>query len=131
MLADILERPGGGYECSRVHNSRFETNKFALIDFSMNRQRACPTMHIQGAEIRPTPTHRFLGVILDQELRWKAQVDNALARGTSYILQLRRLSATTKGLLLRLMRQLYQAVAVPKMLYAVDLWFSSVFQPTA
>jgi hypothetical protein len=37
MLADMLERPGGGYEWSRDHNSRFETNKFALMDFSMNR----------------------------------------------------------------------------------------------
>ncbi|KAG2063420.1 hypothetical protein BDR04DRAFT_940490, partial [Suillus decipiens] len=54
------------------------------------------------------------------------QVDNAIAKGTSYVLQLRRLSSSAKGLPLRLMRQLYLAVALPKMLYAADLWFSPV-----
>lgn len=127
ILADMLERPGGGYDWSRAHNSRFETNKFALMDFSMNRLKPRPNMHIQGAVIRPVQTHRFLGVILDQELRWKAQVDNAIARGLSYVMQLRRLSASAKGLPMHLMRQLYLAVAVPKMLYAADLWFSPVF----
>lgn len=122
ILADMLERPGGGYEWSRAHNSKFETNKFALMDFSMNRQRNRPNMHIQGSVIRPTATHRFLGVIVDQELRWNAQVDHATAKGLAYVLQLRRLATTAKGLPMRLMRQLYQAVAVPKMLYAADLW---------
>jgi len=115
----MLERPGGGYDWSRNHNSKFETNKFALIDFSMNCQKNRPNMHIQGSVISPTSTHRFLGVIVDQELRWNAQVDNSIAKGTAYVLQLHRLSATSKGLPLRLMRQLYQAVALPKMLYAV------------
>jgi hypothetical protein len=65
-------------------------------------------------------------VILDQELHWKAQVDNAIAQGTAYVLQLCHLSTATKGILLRLMQQLYQAIAILKMLYAADLWFSSV-----
>lgn len=78
-LVDMLEHPGGGYDWSRAHNSRFETNKFAPMDFSMNRRKTRPDMHIQGAIIRPVRTHRFLGVILDQELQWKAQADNAVA----------------------------------------------------
>ncbi|KAG2066814.1 hypothetical protein BDR04DRAFT_1167518 [Suillus decipiens] len=85
-------------------------------------------MTIQGSTIQPSPTHHFLGVILDQELRWKAQVDNAIMRGTAYVLQLHHLSSAAKGIPLQLMHQLYQAVAVPKMLYAVDLCFSLVHQ---
>jgi hypothetical protein len=103
ILSDMLERPDGAYDWSRAHNSKFETNKFALIDFSMNRQRERPDMNIQGTVIRPTPTHRFLGVIVDQELRWSAQIDNAVAKGTAYILQLRRLSSAAKGIPLHLM----------------------------
>lgn len=57
------------------------------MDFSMNRHKPRPDMMVQGAIIRPSSTHRFLGVILDQELRWKAQIDNAVARGISYVLQ--------------------------------------------
>jgi hypothetical protein len=33
MLQDMLKRAGGGFEWSHNHNSKFETNKFALIDF--------------------------------------------------------------------------------------------------
>ncbi|KAG2068990.1 hypothetical protein BDR04DRAFT_933047, partial [Suillus decipiens] len=41
-----------------------------------------------------------------------------------YIFQLHFLSSAAKGIPLQLMYQLYQAVAVSKMLYAVNLWFS-------
>jgi hypothetical protein len=86
ILADMLERLGGGYDWSRNHNSKFETNKFALIDFSMNHQKNRPNMHIQGSVISPMSTHRFLGVIVNQELRWNAQVDNSIAKGMAYVL---------------------------------------------
>ncbi|KAG2053941.1 hypothetical protein BDR06DRAFT_1008306 [Suillus hirtellus] len=42
ILKDMLERPNGGFKWSRSHNSHFETTKFALIDFSMNRNKECP-----------------------------------------------------------------------------------------
>jgi len=51
ILVDMLERPGEGYDWSRAHNSKFETNKFALMDFSMNRRKPCPDMRIQGSII--------------------------------------------------------------------------------
>ncbi|OJA12400.1 hypothetical protein AZE42_10041 [Rhizopogon vesiculosus] len=127
-LKNMLECPGGGFDWSSNHNSCFETNKFALIDFSMNKNRLWPPMLIQGVTILPSAIHRFLGVILDQELHWKAQVDHAIAKGMAYIMQLRRLTTMSKGIPLCLMRQLYQAMAVPKMLYAADLWFTPAFR---
>jgi len=47
-LKDMLEHPGGAFDWSHDHNSHFETNKFALIDFSMNRKHTRPDMNIQG-----------------------------------------------------------------------------------
>jgi len=128
ILKDMLERENGAIQWSRDHNSRFETSKFALMDFSMNRNKTRPPMNIQGTLIKPTATHRFLGVIVDQELRWNHQVDNAIARGTAYVTQLRRLTKATKGLPMRLTRQLYQAIAIPKMLYAANIWFKPIYQ---
>lgn len=130
-LADILEHPEGGYKWSRNHNSKFETNKFVLIDFLMNHQKNCPNMHIQGTTICLMPTHWFLGVIVNQELQWNAQVDNAVAKGMIYVCQLHHLSSSAKGLLLRLMHQLYQAVAILKMLYVADLWFTPTYQDSS
>ncbi|KAG2071124.1 hypothetical protein BDR04DRAFT_1016840, partial [Suillus decipiens] len=40
ILKDMLEHPGGGFNWLWDHNSRFETNKFALINFFMNRKQA-------------------------------------------------------------------------------------------
>jgi len=46
ILHDMLERSGGGFEWSMQHNSRFAPNKFALIDFSLNRSREWPPLVI-------------------------------------------------------------------------------------
>lgn len=126
-LKHMLERPGGGYDWAGAHNSKFETSKFALVDFSMNATKERPPLVTRGTTITPTATHRFLGVILDQALRWNAHIAYALAKGTAYVFQLRRLSSTSTGIPLSLMRQLYLAVALPKMLYAVDLWYRPLF----
>lgn len=34
ILKDMLNRQGGGFKWSKMHNSKFEPNKFALIDFT-------------------------------------------------------------------------------------------------
>jgi hypothetical protein len=122
-----MEQLGGGYDWSRLHNSHFESSKFALMDFSMNRTKPRPDLILQGINIHPSATHKFLGGILDQELRWKPQADYALAKGTAYVLQFKCLSTMTKGIPLCQMRQLYQASAVPKMIYAASLWFNPTF----
>jgi hypothetical protein len=83
-LKDMLEHQGRGFDWSQDHNSKFETNKFALINFSINRYILLYTFMV--FIIHPSPIYCFLGVILNQELCWKAQVDNALAKGLAYVL---------------------------------------------
>jgi hypothetical protein len=36
-LKDMMEHRGGGYDWAEVHNSHFETTKFALLDFCIQR----------------------------------------------------------------------------------------------
>ena len=43
-LTDMMERRGGSYEWSKDHNSKFETSKFALMDFSLNRTKSRPDL---------------------------------------------------------------------------------------
>ena len=83
-------------------------------------------MVLGHACILPQPTHRFLGIMLDQELRWKQQADSALARATKWTLAFQRPAKSFSGVNLRLMRQLYRAVAIPKILYAVDVWYTPI-----
>jgi hypothetical protein len=67
-LNDMLEHSGGGFECFKSHNSKFKTNKFALINFSLNSNKPRPPMLIRNSSITPTAKHKFLGVIVDQSL---------------------------------------------------------------
>ncbi|KIK74989.1 hypothetical protein PAXRUDRAFT_19372 [Paxillus rubicundulus Ve08.2h10] len=57
----MLNRPEGGFEWLKDHNSRFEHSKFAVLDFSMNSMKEHPPMNIKGTVISPGRTHRFLG----------------------------------------------------------------------
>jgi hypothetical protein len=127
VLQDMLNRQDRAFDWSRDHNSKFETTKFAIMNFSLNKTKECPPLIVQGKEIKATPFHRFLGVLVDEDLRWHKHATYAIGKGTAYVLQLRRLSLSAKGIPLSLMRQLYTSVALPKMLYAVDLWIRPLY----
>ena len=127
-LNDMLERAGGGYQWSADHNSRFEPSKFALIDFSLNRSKDRPLFTSRNTTITPAKAHKFLGVLIDQELRWREQVNYALGKGTQYTLLMRRLSGTSWGVPTRLIRQLYQAVVVPRVMYTASVWLRPIFK---
>jgi hypothetical protein len=93
----MIEHLKGVLYWSREHNSKFEVNKFTLIDFTRSRTHEKPPLTIQNAASQPSEHHRFLGLIVDHELTWKHHVAHAIAKGTGYVLQLRRLSRPTNG----------------------------------
>ena len=77
--------------------------------------------------IKLVESHHFLSVLLDEGLRWHKQVTYAVGKGTAYVLQLHRISLSANGIPLTLSRRLYTLVALPKMLYALDLWFKPIY----
>lgn len=132
-LRNMMEKEGGALDWSRDQNAEFELEKMALLCISRSciahpaeRNKTIPTprepITMRGQRIIPTPSHKFLGVIIDHELRFKEHATYALAKGTKYVLACGRMARPTKGIRGRLMRKLYEGVVVPKMLYAVDVW---------
>ena len=79
-------------------------------------------MTIQGVVIDPSPTHKFLRVILDQELRWQEHTAYAVVKGAHYAMLLRCLSRLAQGIPMKLTCQLYRAVAILRILYAASIW---------
>ena len=71
--------------------------------------------------MQPTTTHKFLGLIVDQELRFKEHTNYVLAKGAKFISQYQWLARAAKGVSARFMRKFYLTVAVPRMLYAADM----------
>ena len=67
---------------------------------------------------------KFLGVLVDNSLRWKEQNAAALIKGQDWVLQFGWLSKHTKGVSRSNMHRLYLAVAVPRMLYMADIFLT-------
>src|SRR6266481_2044876 len=139
-LHNMMAREGGGQDWSRCHNSWFEALKLTLVGFLRRRspdptwrgrQRVEPRPNfvLGGTIIKPAPFHKFLGVLFNQELRWREQAERMVAKATKWSLCARWLARHATGISPRQMRQLYQAVVVPGFSYAADVWFGPVLRP--
>lgn len=138
-LKHMMEKPGGALDWSRDHNAEFELDKTALICVSRRRTPdpsnhtktipiMCPAITISQHTIQPSQSHKFLGVIVDEELRFKQHASFALAKGTKYMLACSRMTRPTKGIHGRLLRKLYEGVVIPEMLYAADVWCAGLLE---
>src|SRR5882672_3811139 len=120
-------------EWSRTHQCGFALDKFGVMGLTRQREanlaRSPATrplerkpISLQGIEIPVVMAHKFLGVIFDQELRWKDEVNYALMKGTKWVTQYQRLAKVSGGVSAKYMRRFYLAVSVPRMLYAADVF---------
>jgi ribonuclease HI len=99
----------------------FEPSKTDLIHFSRDKTQHCPaTLTMSNHEVKPKETTKLLGVVFNQELRWKPHVQRAIYRATKTCLAIGRLYHLRP----KQMRQLYQACVIPQMDYASTVWHS-------
>ncbi|KAJ7729620.1 hypothetical protein B0H14DRAFT_2273651, partial [Mycena olivaceomarginata] len=56
---------------------------------------------------------KYLGLVMDRQLRWKEQVEQAIKKGTKAVMAINRLTRPTFGLPHQFVRQLYRSVVVP------------------
>ena len=140
-LHDMMSREGGGQDWSQWHNSWFEASKLTLVGFSRRRtpDLACPGKLMpeprpdftMGTDtVKPATSHKFLGLLFDQEVHWKEQAERVVAKATKWSLCARGLARHATGISPRQMWQLYQAVAVLSFTYAADIWFTPVDRTT-
>ncbi|KAI0315021.1 hypothetical protein OF83DRAFT_1062845, partial [Amylostereum chailletii] len=110
-----MNRCGGGIEWSKSHNSRFEPTKLALLHFSRGRAAPRPSLTLAhlNVTVKPEKCVKYLGILIDQELRWSEQAANAKAKATAWVSQFRRLSRPSTGMPAKILRRMYIAVAIP------------------
>lgn len=136
-LKNMMERTGGAFEWSENHNSPFEMTKLAaLMNFSPKSPDSTPlTITHRRADrttiVQAVNSYRFLGVIFDPKLKWKAQHERAAQSAGAWINLVRRLACTASGVSTKGMRQLYLTVAAPKLTYAAEIWYTIPHKPTA
>ncbi|KAF8806351.1 hypothetical protein BYT27DRAFT_7103155, partial [Phlegmacium glaucopus] len=133
-ITEMFNRREGPKEWGETHHSMYEYHKMAAV--AATRKRV-PDPTNPGKRIRQGPitiklddqhtvtttaSYKFLGVIIDSELRFKEQAAAAIGKGTKWTNQVRRLTKNAKGIKGSLARRLYYGAAVARMLYAVDVW---------
>jgi hypothetical protein len=122
-LTDMMTRTGGAIEWSNDHNSRFEFSKLALMDFAhRNSKKIRPPLMLLDTTLAPAANTKYLGVYFNQHLDWGTQRNYAVEKGTKWTSQIRHASAPSWGLTPKHARRLYISVAIPRILYAVDVW---------
>jgi len=108
-------------------------DKFGVMGLTRQREqnpgsRSCTRpltrkpIYLQGTKIPLVSSHKFLGVILDQELQWKEHVDYALHVGTKWVEQYQQLATPLRGVSAKHMQKFYLAITVLNMLYVADLF---------
>jgi ribonuclease HI/exonuclease III len=122
-LSDMMSRVNGVADWSAAHNSPLEYSKLALIDFahrSVSRKR--PALVLPQITVKPVESTKYLGVIFSQHLQWNAQIASVAAKGSSWTAQIRRLARPSWGLTPSSAKRLFIGVAIPRILYAFDVW---------
>jgi len=80
-----------------------------------------PVLWLQGKAIKQVESYKYLGVHIDGQFCWRVQENEVMAKATSYVMMFCRLTCTNLGIRPRLMWLLYISVAIPKMMYALDV----------
>ena len=107
----------------KKHGAQFETSKYILIHYTRNRRaRSNASVIINGITIEPSKEAKYLGVIFDQELRFKSHLQYIVKKGTNAAMALSSIAKTTWGAPFKHVRQLFQAVIAPRTDYAALIW---------
>ena len=109
---------------ARKHGSRFSPVKYQLIHFTRSRMKfdVTQTVRIGDTEVKPNKSATYLGIILDPALRWEDQIRHIQKKATPLLKPLATLAGSTWGADLIQLRQIYQAVVLPAILYGCSAW---------
>ena len=138
-LKNMMERANGVFDWSKSFNSPLEMNKLTLVNFTMSSVKADNDKTLvlnyshgneqNTVQVRPSPNAKLLGVILDSRLTWAAHHEKVREKAVKWTMAFKRFTRTASGMKMNEARKLYNAVAVPKITYAADLWYRTKKSP--
>jgi ribonuclease HI len=134
-LQRMMNKEDGGLQWSAEHNSNFEVSKSVVMHLTRKTQPNpedeerrvpldWPALSLRGQVVQVVQSFKYLGIQIDSQLRWKEQESRTAEKATKWILQYRRLTRPSTGIGSKLMRQLYLSVALPKITYGLEVWFT-------
>ena len=138
-LKDMLERLGGGFDWSYLHNSPFELSKTALMNFprsyrdiipgGLSLDKPNPDRSTSNSLTAPVISYKYLGVIFDPGLRWTLQHTKAVTVASFWASRIWRLSKSSSSISTSGTKQLYNTVAIPRFTYGAEVWYVPLHRP--
>ena len=130
-LYDLMRKQRGVENWSITHSSPLEYSKLALINFvSRHKNADNPSLILLHRTIEPSDSTKYLGVIVDRHLNWKAQHAYAVEKGTKWAAQIHCLARPSWGITPKHAKRLYISIAFPRILYSLDVWCTPSDCPT-
>lgn len=120
-LSRVLEK---AQRWATTHALVFAPDKFQLTHFTRSRTRIDRgrTVQTSWGEVKPKSTCKYLGLTMDSKLQWNEHVEEIRRKATKTVSALSCLGGSTWGITLADMRRLYEATALPQMMYACFIW---------
>jgi hypothetical protein len=105
------------------HRAQFEKTKYILIYFMRNQKtKTDVAICIEGMSIPPSKEAKYLGVVFDQELRFRSHVNQAVKKGTQFRLAIGSIARATWGTPFKYLRRLFTSVTAPWINYIASIW---------
>ena len=110
----------------------FSVDKTTAVFFSRQKKfhsHVLPKLKkltINGAEINPSPSMTYLGVILDQKLNWSLHIDNKVAKAKKFLHLIKPALHHIWGLNPKRMQWIYKQIILPRLTYGCLVWGHSL-----
>ena len=111
---------------AKKHGSVFATSKYTLVHFPRNsRVDTTHPLRLPGITIKPALSCKYLGLEIDNTLVWKEHIQRIQQKALQRLTALSSLASSTWGANLATLRQVYQAMILPQLLYGCSTWYQT------
>ena len=112
---------------SSTHGSQFDQRKYQLLHLTRNvsRYNMKEALMLRNITIEQSTPARYLGIMMDQQLRWWPHIRYIQGQATSTLQALRSRAGSTWGSSLVALRHVYLAMVVPQITYGCSVWYTS------
>ena len=110
-------------EWRNKHGVQFEKSKYVLVHFTRNKRRGTQApITMPDITIQPSSEARYLGVIFDQDLKFKSHLQYVVKKGTKFAMAMSNVAKATWGAQFKHIRQLFITVVATRTDYAASIW---------